>query len=184
MASQAWQDRKWVTLALLTSSRGIRGEIQAVPFSDKAERFQSLKEVSLFGAESMDAEPLRLEVESVWEHRGRAIFKFRGIDSISDAERLRGKEVRIPLEERPPLPQGEYYQSDLVGCEVVERASGVLVGQVKGWQDCGGPALLEIAGVDGKEILVPFAGSICVEIDTAARRIRVDLPEGLKDING
>lgn len=182
MSSQAWQDRQWVTLALLTSSRGIRGEIQAVPFSDKAERFQSLKEVSLFG--STDGEPLRLEVESVWEHRGRAIFKFRGVDSIADAERLRGKEVRIPLEERPPLPEGEYYQSDLVGCEVVERASGELVGQVKGWQDCGGPALLEIAGVDGKEILVPFAGSICVEIDTAARRIRVDLPDGLKDING
>ena len=167
---------------MLTSSRGIRGEIQAVPFSDNAERFQSLKEVSLFG--STDDEPLRLAVESVWVHRGRAVFKFRGVDSIPDAERLRGKEVRIPLEERPALPEGEYYQSDLVGCEVVERASGELVGQVKGWQDCGGPALLEIAGLDGKEILVPFAGSICVEIDTAARRIRVDLPEGLKDING
>jgi 16S rRNA processing protein RimM len=184
LASKAAQDREWVTLALLTGPRGIRGEIQAVPFSDKAERFQRLKEVSLFGAEGMDAAPLRLEVESVWEHRGRAIFKFRGVDSISDAERLRGKEVRIPLEERPPLPEGEYYQSDLVGCEVVERASGVLVGRVKGWQDCGGPGLLEVAGADGKEILVPFAGSICVEIDTAARRIRVDLPEGLKDING
>lgn len=182
MASQGWLDREWVTLALLTGSRGIRGEIQAVPFSDNAERFQSLKEVSLFG--STDAEPLRLEVESVWEHRGRAVFKFRGIDSIPDAERLRGMEVRIPLEERPALPEGEYYQSDLVGCEVIERASGELVGQVKGWQECGGPALLEIAGLDGKEILVPFAGSICVEIDTAARRIRVDLPEGLKDING
>lgn len=184
MESQAWQDRKWVTLALLTSPRGIRGEIQAVPFSDRAERFQSLKEVSLFGAEGMDAEPLRLEVESVWEYRGRAIFKFRGIDSIPDAERLRGKEVRIPLEERLPLPKGEYYQSDLVGCEVFDRASGELVGQVKAWQDCGGPGLLEIAGAGGKEILVPFAGSICVEIDTAARRIQVDLPEGLKDING
>jgi 16S rRNA processing protein RimM len=184
LASKASEDRKWVAIALLTSSRGIRGEIQAVPFSDNAERFQSLKDVFLFGAEGTEAEPLRIEVESVWEHRGRAIFKFRGIDSIPDAERLRGKEVRIPLEERPALPQGEYYQSDLVGCEVVDRASGELVGQVKGWQECGGPALLEIAGADGKEILVPFAGSICVEIDTAARRIRVDLPEGLKDING
>lgn len=184
MASKGSEVGKWIAIALLTSPRGIRGEIQAVPFSDNAERFQSLKYVFLFGAEGMDAEPLRLEVESVWEHRGRAIFKFRGIDTIPDAERLRGKEVRIPLEERPALPQGEYYQSDLVGCEVVERATGELVGQVKGWQECGGPALLEIAGADGKEILVPFAGSICVEIDTAARRIRVDLPEGLKDING
>jgi 16S rRNA processing protein RimM len=184
LASQDSPDRKWVTIALLTGSRGIRGEVQAVPFSDNAERFQILKDVCLFGAERPDEAPLRLEVESVWEHRGRAIFKFRGIDSIPEAERLRGKEVRIPLEERPPLPPGEYYQSDLVGCEVVERASGVLVGHVKGWQDCGGPALLEIAGVDGKEILVPFAGSICVEINTESKRIRVDLPEGLKDING
>ena len=184
MASKGSEVGKWIAIALLTSPRGIRGEIQAVPFSDNAERFQSLKGVFLFGAEGTEAEPLRLDVESVWEHRGRAIFKFRGIDTIPDAEKLRGKEVRIPLGERPQLPQGEYYQSDLVGCEVVERATGELVGQVKGWQECGGPALLEIAGADGKEILVPFAGSICVEIDTAARRIRVDLPDGLKDING
>jgi 16S rRNA processing protein RimM len=184
LASKASKDREWVTIALLTSPRGIRGEIQAVPFSDNAERFQSLKGVFLFDAEGTAAEPLRLEVESVWDHRGRAIFKFRGIDTIPDAERLRGKEVRIPLGERPTLPQGEYYQSDVVGCEVVDRASGELVGQVKGWQECGGPALLVVAGAEGKEILVPFAGSICVEIDTAARRIRVDLPEGLKDING
>jgi 16S rRNA processing protein RimM len=183
LAAKGSEDGKWVAIALLTSPRGIRGEIQAVPFSD-AERFQSLEKVFLFGAEGMDAEPLRLEVEAAWEHRGRMIFKFRGVDSIPDAERLRGKEVRIPLGERPPLPPGEYYQSDLVGFEVVDRANGELLGQVKGWQEAGGPALLEVAGLDGKEILVPFARSICVEIDTAAGRIRVDLPAGLKEVNG
>jgi 16S rRNA processing protein RimM len=182
--SKGSEDGKWVTVALLTGPRGVRGEIQAVPFSDNAERFQSLKQVSLFDVEGKDGGPLPFEVESVWEYRGRAIFKFRGIDTIPEAERLRGKEVRIPLEERPALPHGEYYQSDLVGCEVVERASGAPVGQVKGWQEAGGPALLVIAGADGKEILVPFAKAICVEIDVAARRIRVDLPEGLKEANG
>ena len=57
------------------------------------------------------------------------------------------------------------------------------MGRVTGWQECGGPALLEVDGVEGEELLVPFARSICVEIDPAARRIVVDLPEGLKDLN-
>jgi 16S rRNA processing protein RimM len=111
------------------------------------------------------------------------VFKFRGVDTISEAERLRGREVRIPLASRLVLPPGEYYQSDLVGCEVVERATGAPVGRVRKWQEAGGPALLEVEGVSGEEILVPFASSICVEIDVERRRILVDLPEGLKDLN-
>ena len=184
MASEAPEDLNWVTIASMVGSRGNRGEVQAVPFSDKLERFQRLREVCLFDVEGSNAEPQRMEIESVWVYRGRVIFKFRGIDTISDAERLRGKEVRIPRAGRLPLERGEFYQSDLVGCEVIERASGSPLGRVKGWQEAGGPALLVVEGMAGEEILIPFASSICVEIDVEARQIRVELPDGLKDLNG
>jgi ribosomal 30S subunit maturation factor RimM len=60
-------------------------------------------------------------VESTWFHQGTLIFKFRGVDTISDAELLTGAEVRVPLDQRTPLEPGEFFQDDLVGCQVVDR---------------------------------------------------------------
>jgi 16S rRNA processing protein RimM len=107
------------------------------------------------------------------------IFKFRGVDTISDAEPLAGAEVRVPMSERAPLEPGEFFQSDLVGCEVMDRRTGASLGRVTGWEDSGGPGLLVVEG----GLLIPFARAICVEIHPEAKRIVVELPEGLKDLN-
>jgi 16S rRNA processing protein RimM len=175
-------EQEWVTIAQLLGSRGNRGEVEAVPLSNQPERFSQNSEVYLFDGATPNPRHRAVEVEEVWKHGGRVIFKFRGVDTIDDAARLRGNEVRVPLRSRLPLPEGEYYQSDLVGCEVVERATGERVGLVRGWNESGGTALLEVEG-QGGEILIPFAGSICVEIDPLSRRIVVELPEGLKELN-
>ena len=63
---------------------------------------------------------------------------------------------------------------------MVDDASGRELGIVTGWQDSGGPILLE---VDGGRLLVPFARAILKKIDTAGREIRVELPEGLENVN-
>ena len=164
---------EWVTVAVLGKTRGNRGELTAQALSSRPDRFEKLKEVFLFGSGD------RYQVEFTWFHQENLIFKFRGIDTISDAERLSGAEVRLPIAERTPLEPGEFFQSDLIGCEVVDRRTGEPYGRVTGWQDSGGPGLLEV----GDGLLIPFARSICVEIDPAARRIEVELPEGLKDLN-
>jgi 16S rRNA processing protein RimM len=161
---------------VLTKVWGIRGEFVAIPFSDHQERFQSLSRVYLFGS---SAAPGQYEVESVRDASGSMLFKFRGIDSISDAEPWRGAEVRIPREERLDLDPGEFFISDLAGCEVVERGTGQSLGIVSGWNEGGASGLLEV----GQDLLIPFVRSICVVIDVAAKRIEVELPEGLKDLN-
>ncbi|MDE3166682.1 MAG: 16S rRNA processing protein RimM [Acidobacteriota bacterium] len=166
----------WVTIALLGKTRGNRGEVTALALSGKPERYESLREVYLFGGGE------RFEVESTWFHAGGLIFKFRGVDSISDAERLSGAEVRVPAAERLPLDDGEFFQDDLIGCDVIDRATGESLGRVTGWNDSGGAGLLVVGSGDGA-LLIPFARKICVEIDPAARRIAVELPEGLKDLN-
>lgn len=170
-----------MTLAVLARVWGRRGELFAVSLSSGVERFQELREVYLFGAPGAPGEQRPVEIESVWEHRGGLIFKFRGIDSIAEAELVQRAEVRLPLEARRQLPPGEYYQSDLVGCQVVERASGERLGVVTACQEYGGPLLLEVER-QGEPLLIPFARSICVEVNVAGRRILVDLPEGLKDL--
>lgn len=120
------------------------------------------------------------DVEQIWRHGERFVFKFRGVDSISAAEALAGADVLIPREERAHLPAGEYYQADLVGCSVVTR-EGENIGTVEGWQEYGGPPLLQVDS-NGRSVLIPFAKSICIEIDVPRRRIVVDLPEGLRDL--
>ena len=163
----------WVTVAVLGKTRGNRGEVTAWALSSRPERFQELRDVFLFGPGD------RFDVESAWFHNGTLIFKFAGVDTISDAERLAGWEVRIPASQRIPLDAGEYFQSDLVGCEVVNRRTGESIGRVSGWEEGGGSGLLVVEG----GLLIPFARSICVEIDPGQKRIAVELPEGLKDLN-
>jgi 16S rRNA processing protein RimM len=163
----------WVAIALLGKPRGNRGEVTAFALSSRPERYQDLREVHLFGSGE------RYDVESTWFHDGTLIFKFRGVDTISDAQRLAGAEVRVPIGSRIVLEPGEFFQSDLVGCDIVDHATGESLGHVSGWQDAGGSGLLEIDG----DWLIPFARAICVEIDPEARRIAVELPQGLKDLN-
>jgi len=157
---------------VLGKPRGNRGELTGYSTAARPERFRNLAAVYLFGTGE------RREVESVWEQAGRLVFKFRGIDTISAAELLRGAEVRLPIAERAALEPGEFFQSDLIGSQVLAQ-DGEILGRVTGWQDAGGAGLLEL----DNGMLIPFARSICVEIDPAARRIRVQLPEGLKGLN-
>lgn len=159
----------FVIIARLQRPRGNKGELAAVPLSGNPER-----------ADRVFVNGVEYEVENVWRHGDRVVFKFRGVDSISAAEKLSGADVAIPREERAPLPEGEYYQSDLVGCSVVTR-EGEPIGTVQGWQEYGGPPLLEVSAPGGP-VLIPFAKSICIEIDLLHRRIVVDLPEGLRDL--
>ena len=161
----------WITVAVLGKTRGNRGEILAVPLS-KPERYQALREVYLFGAGE------RYEVESAWFHDASLILKFRGVDTISEAEKLRGAEVRVPWSERVALEPGEFFLSDLIGCSVIDRGTGESLGRVAKWEDSGGSGLLVLA--DG--LMIPFARAICQEIDLAQKRIAVVLPEGLKDL--
>lgn len=155
--------------------------------TDFPERLTRLKSAQLWNGRT---EPPRSAlVRSCWlshSRGGQAIFLFEGSDSISDAEKLVGLEVQIPLSERISLPAGSFYVSDLVGCEVYERDGGKLIGRVRDLQFPGeelkGTPLLEVDSPSG-ELLIPLAQEICVQIDTAARRIEVVLPEGLYDLN-
>jgi 16S rRNA processing protein RimM len=171
-------DTEWVAIAQIGKTRGNRGEVTAVTLSSKPERYQALQEVFLF-ADGGPAGGEKFQIETTWFHGGTLVFKFRGIDTISDAEALYGREVCIPAAQRTTLDAGEYFQSDLIGCEVVDRRTGDSIGRVTAWDDGGGNGLLVVDG----NLLVPFARSICVSIDPAAKRIAVELPEGLKDLN-
>jgi 16S rRNA processing protein RimM len=170
-------------LAEIHRPRGIRGELVARSLTDVPGRFKELKAAWVKFADGSDAE---VTLEEAWEHKGDWVFKFAGVDSVDDAERFKGADLWVPRSERAPLPVGEYYESDLLGCRVVDGTSGQLIGTVSGWQHYGGPALMEVKRAEeakaGQEVLVPFVPAICRRVDLEARTIEVDLPKGLLEL--
>jgi 16S rRNA processing protein RimM len=144
-------------------------------YSSQPGRAEKLKEVKL----DLNGRERSAQIEEVWYHDGKTVLKFAGIDSIDDAEEWAGADVLVPESERALPEEGEYSHADLIGCSVVgDRPIGV----VKGVEDYGGPPLLKLEAPDGREILVPFARAICKEIDVENKIIRVDLPEGLVEL--
>jgi 16S rRNA processing protein RimM len=171
----------------------VRGEVAAEILTDFPERLTKLSRVTLWNG---IAAPRAVEVRRCWlshSRGGQAIFHFASSNSVDDAKKLVGFEVRIPLAERVKLPDSSYYISDLVGCEVVET-NGAEVGivgdvEINGDNVQGTPLLVVALGparaatTNDGEILIPLAQDICVRVDLPARRIEVNLPDGLLDLN-
>jgi 16S rRNA processing protein RimM len=165
-----------VAVGRLFRARGIRGELTGEIYSPAPGRAEKLKDVVL---ELEGGKTRRCRVEEIWWHGGRPVFKFAGIDSMSDAEPWAGADVLVEDSEREMPEEGAYSHADLIGCAVWNR--DVKVGTVGRVEDYGGGPLLELRLEDGRDVLVPFSRAICKEIDVAGKNIRAEVPEGLLD---
>jgi 16S rRNA processing protein RimM len=174
-----------VTVARVLRPQGRRGEVAAEILTDFPGRLANLASVILWDGQSGPRAAKILSCRLTASRGGQAIFHFAGSDSISDAEKLVGLEVQIPLSQRAVLPAGSYYVTDLVGCQMREP-SGAEIGCVRDVQFTGeavaGTPILVVDSPRG-ELLIPLAQEICVNVDTNARRIEAVLPEGLRELN-
>jgi len=194
-----------VLIARIVRPRGNKGEVAAELLTDFPQRLTELQEVHVGAGETPEkAEPRLVAVKSCWlsqNHKGQVVFHFAGCDSIADAERYRGLDVFLPIEQRVKLAAGQYFVDDLIGCAVFENCAAAprvasspcslgsapeLLGTVRDVQFTGeavsGTPILAVDTHAG-ELLIPLAEDICLRIDTVARRIDVTLPEGLRGLN-
>jgi 16S rRNA processing protein RimM len=167
-----------VVVAEILRERGNIGEVVARSVSDVPGRMESLRKAQLRLPDGSDQ---AVTIESAWPHGENWVLKFAGVDSIDAAQRLRGSDLWILRQERGALPEGQYFQSDLVGCQVVDEKNGRVLGVVEGFEQYGGPLLLDVRA-DGRQVLIPFVPAICVAVNLGDRSISVDLPEGLLDL--
>jgi 16S rRNA processing protein RimM len=119
-------------------------------------------------------------ITAVRFQRGRPIVTLDGVGTMNDAEALAGAELKMPAGSLGALPANTYYRHDLVGCEVKDTA-GHAIGRVT---DVEGPmerSRLVVAGASG-DLLIPMAEGICVSVDTAAKTIVVNPPDGLFEL--
>jgi 16S rRNA processing protein RimM len=122
-----------------------------------------------------------LRVRSSRPYGGRWVIGFDDTASIDAAEALRGTVLGIAADDVTPLEPGRYYAHDLVGCRVVTVA-GDAVGTVLRVDFGAGPPLLAVEGGSG-EVWIPLAETICRQVDVAGRRIVIEPPAGLLDLN-
>jgi len=125
----------------------------------------------------------RYRIETYTAYGRKVAIKLQGIDDAEAATRLTGLDILLPCNGLVALPEGAYYIFELVGMRVTTRA-GRDLGTVLRVDDTGAAPLLVVAPeAGGPEILIPAARSICTTIDRAARRIEVEPPEGLLEID-
>jgi 16S rRNA processing protein RimM len=177
--------KDWVLIGRLIRVRGNRGELVGELDSAEPGREDRLSEVRL---ERGDRNTV-VRVEQVWRnpsiYDGRPVFKFEGIDSISAAEPWEGAGICVPAEEVAKPEEGAYSFAELIGCEVLQHGGeggAGRIGVVEAIEEYGGPPLLRVRSAGSREILIPFARSICKRIDPEAKIIAVELPEGLLDL--
>ena len=201
MSANPEPKRRWVQVARILRPRGNKGEVVAELLTDFPERFSNLKQI---WCRKDDAEPQVAELQHFWvdrNHPGKGVFHFAGCRTISEAERLRGCEVLLPLEERVRLPAGRYFVTDLIGSTVFEvgetqsklaspacaleqvpRVLGTVRDVYFPGEGVAGTPLLRVETAQG-ELMIPLAEDICTRIEITARRIEVRLPQGLGELN-
>jgi 16S rRNA processing protein RimM len=167
-----------ITIARIVRTRGNKGEVLVDLYTDFPDRFDGLDEVRL------EYENGRLEtmaIDFTWEHKGRRILKFTGFDTINDARSLVGCLVQVPVEQAVRLPEGTYFDHDLIGC-AVRDTGGEPLGIVEDILKISGNIQLVIKDRD-REFLIPAVASICTQISIDKKQIIVDPPEGLMDLD-
>jgi 16S rRNA processing protein RimM len=122
-----------------------------------------------------------LAVEEFWPHKTYQVFKFGGIDSISDAETLLRCELQVPADQRAHLEPGWTYISDLTGCMVFDGDREV--GIVQDVQFDAGEAPLLLVKAGAKQFEIPYADAFLKSVDLGNKQIRMALPEGLLEVN-
>jgi 16S rRNA processing protein RimM len=157
---------KRIALAAVAGAHGVKGEVRLKLFTDSIENLKRHPSVFVGGVER--------KIESVRAASSGAVVRIDGVADRSAAEALRGSLVEVDRSSLPPLEEGEYYHSDLIGLACVDK-EGRELGQVTAVENYGAGDLLEVESSGGKRSLIPFKPGIA---DLEDERIVLD-PEFL-----
>jgi 16S rRNA processing protein RimM len=164
----------------VVKTQGRRGEVAAEVYSQVPDRFTAGMKLLALPRE-VDGKRRELEVQGLWPHKGWLVFKFAGVNSISEAETLIGCELQVPQSQRSELQTGWNYVSDLVGCAVLDR--GREIGRIEDVQFGAGEAPLLMVREASRLVEIPFAEAYLESVDVGRQRVRMNLPDGLLDVN-
>jgi 16S rRNA processing protein RimM len=165
---------EYITVGRFGRPRGVSGEIYITPATDDPSRFLELNDIIVSGK----GRRRRLHLEAVEVTGGRPVAKIEGIDSRDQAAQLTNLSIEIPIDQVRELPEGSYYQFDLVGCQVVDE-DGTEYGVIEEILFYPANDVYRIRSERFGEILFPVVDKFVLEVDIDGKRVVVRPPEGL-----
>ena len=164
---------EYVTIGQILAPWGIKGKLKVEVITDFPQRFTPCSKIYI------NHQPMTID-SAEW-HKGKAIIKLNTIDSIEEAQRLRGQAIEIHHSQLQPLPEGQYYHSQLIGLEV-ETTQGELLGNITQILPAKSNDIYVVSG-DRGEILIPAIEDVVKSIDPNKGRMVIEPIEGLLSLN-
>jgi 16S rRNA processing protein RimM len=172
------EDTPYIAIGRIIKPVGLAGEVKVWPLTDFPERFQSLPQVRVTTAEGDRA----YQVSATRQVGPLVYLRFSGIDCVEQADPLRGGLIQIPEKERLPLPEGSYYQYEIVGLEVFTD-EGKRLGQIGNILETGSNDVYVVRGEAGEEYYLPALATVVQKIDLVARQMIIRPMPGLLEVN-
>lgn len=166
--------QQFFEIGQIVNTFGIKGMVKVVPYTDDIQRFDKLKKVYLVSKK----EKKEYEVEEVKYQKNMVLIKFKGINSIEEAEELRNQYIQIPREDAINLEEGSYYIADLIGMKVITE-EGENLGILEDIYNTGSNDIYVVKNELGKQLLLPAIQDVIKKIDLEEEKMIVHLIEGL-----
>jgi 16S rRNA processing protein RimM len=154
--------------------RGVSGQINIDAATDSPDRFLDLRNIMLV----VDGARKSFRVESAELIGGRPVIRVQGVGSREEASRLTGLSIEIPIAEAITLPEGRFFQFDLIGCRLI-GCDGTDYGEIEEIMFYPANDLFRVVSPRFGETLFPVVDRFVLAVDIAARRVIVDPPSGL-----
>jgi len=161
-------------IGTIVNTQGIKGDVRVMPSTDDPSRFDLLDYVLLY----LNNSTTRFDIERVWYHKQFVIIKFKGIDDMTSAEKLKGSEVKIEPEFALPLGENEYYMRDLYDMKVLTD-DGTELGEITDVIQTGANDVYSVNTAEGKTVLLPAIKDCILSVDVSSKKMVVHLMDGL-----
>lgn len=166
----------YLAVGKVVNTHGIKGELKVMPLTSDLTRFDYLK----FVTAKWDGELREFRVTGARLHKNTVLIKLKGIDTMNDAEKLKGEELWVERRHARILEEDEYFICDIIGLNVYEDDK--FIGVVTDVLETGSNDVYVVKNDDTqKEILLPALKSVVISVDIEGRRMDVKIPEGLTD---
>ena len=163
-----------IAVGMIVKPFGVKGEVRVRSLSDVPGRLEGLKDVTLVAA---SGRALVTAVTRVRKQGGAYVIGFDAFSTPEEAAAFRGGFVKIPRGEAPPLPEGQYYEYELVGLTVVEETGRVL-GTLDEVLETGSGHVFVVRRAE-RETLIPALRQVVASVDPQARTMTVRLLPGM-----
>lgn len=163
-------------LGKIIKAHGLHGDVSCSFDTDSPRSYAKLKGFFL----EINHTLLPYFITSIKLNGDEAIVSLEEVKTVEQANKLKGADIYLPLEQLPKPPKDEFYWHDLLGCEIIDEELGAL-GTIEEVVETSGHNLLTFK-YQNKEVLVPFVKQFIKQVDIKAKKLEVQLPDGLLDI--